>query len=224
MKLTMIAPQVLDIAANEQAIAYARRDTKADGSVFASFHFCDWETLQTRPIAESTYLYIKFGDAGAHAAQALGEPFGCRAAPLPDGGCAVLTPGGLLRLFRPDGARGGGFVLDYQECPACDIVSVGGDIWFTATEKNALVLFSLARRGMVLRVGGEGVFPRPTGLSAHGNLLCACCAGGVKALALPSYELGDSIAFEGGEAPDRFFQVFRRRFVGAYGGLYALSD
>ena len=66
MNLATIAVNVVDVAANGQAIAYAQRDTKADGSAFASFYLCDWGSLQSRPISEAAYLQVKFGEIGGY--------------------------------------------------------------------------------------------------------------------------------------------------------------
>ena len=226
MTLQLIAPQVLDVAANELAITYARRDTKP-GGVFASYYYCDWETLQVRPIAESTFLNFKFGDVGSSVADTLGEVFSCRAARLPDGGCAVLRADGVMNLFRPSGGLGGSFALEYNQCVAYDIACCGGDIWFTAPKRDAVVQFSLEEREMILRVGGEGVFPSPMGLSKQGGALKVCCVGAktVKTLQLPDCTLGETLAFEEEfSAPDRFFSVFRRDFLCMQGNLYAVVE
>ena len=222
MTLKLISSQVLDVAASELAIAYARRET-GPGGLCASYHHCDWETLQTRPVPESTFLSLKFGDAGARVADSLGEAFSCRAARLPDGGCAVLRADGVLHLFRPNGKIGGTFELEYKQCPAYDI-AFAGDLWFTAPKRGAVVQFSLERREMVLRVGGENEFLSPLGLSRQGSALKICCIGSkeVKTLRLPDCTFGETHAF-GGEssAPDRFFSVFRRNFVCFRNQLYA---
>jgi len=225
MALKLISTQVLDVAANELAITYARRELKP-GGFFASYYHCDWETLQTRPIAESTFLNFKFGEVGGHLAETLGEVFSCRAARLPDGGCAVLRADGDLCLFRPDGALGGAFPLEYNQCPAYDIV-YAGDLWFTAPKRGAVVRFSLERREMVLRVGGENVFLSPLGLSKQGSALKICCIGSkeVKTLHLPDYSLGETHFFSGEfSAPDRFFSVFRRHFFCLRNNLYAINN
>ena len=219
MKLQCIARQVIDIAANHSEIAYAKRDTKADGSVFASFHFIDWETLQHRPVSEGVFLQMKFGNLGACVADALGEPFSCRAAPLPDGGCAVLRTDSMLCLFRPDGSMGTQFFLGYRDGPAYDLVSDGnGGIWFTVPTRDAIALFSLHRREMELRVGGTGMFTRPMGISKTGNDLFVSCKGGVKTLLLPSYEPGMSIPVD--EPFEKYVSVFQRRFLWMDDGLF----
>jgi len=225
MTLKLISTQVLDVAANELAIAYARRDMKS-GGLSASYYYCDWETLQTRSIAESTFLSLKFGDIGGRVAETLDEVFSCRAASLPDGGCAVLRANGSLYLFRPNGALGGAFPLEYNQCPAYDLVFSGGDIWFTAPKRDAVVQFSLERREMILRVGGEGVFPSPMGLSRQGSALKICCVGAkqVKTLLLPDCSLSETLSFEEEfSAPDRFFSVFQRDFLCMRNNLYAVE-
>jgi len=226
MKLKLISTLVLDVAANELALAYARRDTKPGGQ-FVSYYYCDWETLQSRPVAESTFLNLKFGDIGGHVAETLDEVFSCRAASLPDGGCAVLRADGALHLFRPNGSLGGAFPLEYNQCPAYDLVFSNGDIWFTAPKRDAVVRFSLERREMVLRVGGEGVFPSPMGLSRQGGALRICCVGAkqVKTLLLPDCSLGETLSFEDEiSAPDCFFSVFRRNFLCMRNNLYAIDN
>lgn len=219
MTLHSITRQVLDVAATEQAIAFAAKDTSV------SFYFCDWETLQCRPISESAYLQMKFGGAGSAVADALGEPFSCRAARLPDGGCAVLRSDAMLCLFRPDGRMGTQFFLGYQNAPAYDIVSEGNMLWFTAPAANALVLFSLQEREMELRVGGPGIFPRPLGVSKAGNALLVSCAGGtgeVKTLLLPSYELDKTIPLLA--PPEKYYRIFRRGFLWTDDGFYACEE
>lgn len=220
MELRGISQQIWDVAATEQAIAYAKKDTKADGSVFASFHFCDWETMQVRAISEAAYLQIKFGNVGAYVAEALGEILTCRAARLPDGGCAVLRTDSMLELFRPDGRSGAKLFLNYQQAPAYDIVYADGGLWYTVPSRDAVVKLSLQTREMELRVGGQGVFARPLGLTAAGGSLFLACARAkeIKQLQLPGYELGGSIVLGG--APEKYFTVFRREFVWMGEGLF----
>ena len=219
MKLQCISRQVIDIAANHSEIAYARRDTKADGSAFASFHFIDWETLQRRPISESVFLQMKFGNLGSCVADTLGEPFSCRAVPLPDGGCAVLRTDSMLCLFRPDGSMGAQFFLGYRDAPAFDIVSDGNDgIWFSVPAHDVVVLFSLQRREMELRIGGAGTFTRPTGISKSGSDLLVSCEGAIKTLLLPSCELGNTIYVS--EPFEKYVSVFQRSFLWMEDGLY----
>jgi len=222
MNLVTIAANVVDVAANGQAIAYAQRDTKADGSAFASFYLCDWGSLLCRPISEAAYLRMKFGEAGPSVAESLAEYFTCRAARLPDGGCAVLRADSVLRLFRPDGRVGASFELEYQGCDAYDIASDGTDLWFTVPARGALVQFSLQERDMVMRVGGHGVFPRATGVTRSQGALWVCCVHEVKALLLPGLELGERIYL--GDLLEKFFAVFGRRFVWMGGALYACED
>ena len=227
MNFRLIAQQILDVASNEQAIAYvsrAEKDTKAGSSAFASFYFCDWENLQSRPISESAYLQLKFGEAGAHVADCLGEIFTCRAARLSDGGCAVLSADASLRLFRPDGRLGACFPLEYRGAGAYDIACDGGNLWFTAPAQNALALFSLQAREIALRVGGSGVFARPAGLFKQGHSLFVCCAGSneVKTLLLPSCDLGETYPL--GAPPEKYFAVFRSAFLWAEGALYAIMN
>ena len=226
MTLRSIAQQVIDVAAPEHAIAYAKRDTKADGSVFASFHFVDWETLHCRQVSEGVYLQMKFGDLGPYVADALDEPFSCRAARLPDGGCAVLRADSMLCLFRPDGRMGSQFFLSYRGAPAYDIVNDGNKLWYTVPSQNAIALYSLGSREMELRVGGPGVFNRPKGIAKAGNELLVSCTGGssyeVKTLLLPSYELGRTVPLP--SAPEQYFSVFRRHFLWADSGLYACEE
>jgi len=227
MNLQLIARQVLDVAANEQMLAYvtaAKRDTKAGGSAFASFYFCDGENLQSRAISEGTYLHLKLGEAGAYIADQLGEIFTCRAARLPDGGCAVLGADSTLRLYRPDGRPGTRFPLEYRGAGAYDIACDGGSLWFTAPAQNALALFSLEAREIALRVGGSGVFARPGGLFKQGHSLFVSCAGSneMKTLLLPSCDLGESVPLD--VAPEKYFAVFRRAFLWAEGTLYAIMN
>jgi len=222
MNLHPIARQIVDVAADEQAIAYVKKETKADGSVFASFYFCDWETLQSRPATEPAYLRLKFGEAGARAADYLGEFFTCRAARLPDGGCAALRSDGNLCLFRPDGSLGAFFPLEYRGAPAYDIAGEGDGLWFTAPGRDAVALFSLRTREISLRVGGAGVFAQPTGLFRHAHNLFVCNAGSgaVKTLQLPAYEVVGTTQFD--IPPEKYFAVFRRRFVWMDGALYVI--
>jgi len=222
MNLLTIAMNVVDVAANGQAIAYAQRDTKADGSVFASFYLCDWGSLQCRPITEGAFLQLKYGEIGGYVAESLVEYFTCRAARLPDGGCAVLRADSVLRLFRPDGRVGASFELEYQGCDAYDIACDGTDLWFTVPARGALVRFSLQERDMVMRVGGHGVFPRATGVTRAQNALWVCCVHEVKSLLLPDLELGERIYL--GDLLEKFFVVFGRRFVWMGGTLYACDD
>ena len=220
MKLQCIARQVLDVAATTSEIAYATRDTKADGSVFASFHFVDWETLHSRQIAEGVYLQLKFGNLGACIADTLGEPFSCRAQPLPDGGCAVLRSDAMLCLFRPDGSMGAQFFLGYRDAPAYDILSDGsGGLWFTVPTRNVIALFSLRRRELELRVGGSGTFERPKGIARTGSDLLVSCAEEAKTLLLSSYELGAATHI--GKPFEKYVSVFRRNFLWMDEGLYA---
>ena len=222
MNLATIATNVVDVAANGQAIAYAQRDTKADGSAFASFYLCDWGSLQCRPISESAYLQLKFGASGGYVAESLVEYFTCRAARLADGGCAVLRADSVLRLFRPDGRLGASFPLEYQDCDAYDIACDGTDLWFTVPARGAVVQFSLQERDMVMRVGGHGVFPRATGITRTQAGLHVCCVHEVKTLLLPSLELGDRLYL--GDLLEKFFVIFGRRFVWMGGALYACED
>ena len=230
-RLHLISRQILDVTANEQAIAYAaqaEKDTKAAGSSFASFYFCDWESLRSRPISEGAYLQLKFGEAGAYAADCLGEIFTCRAARLPDGGCAVLSADAKLRLFRPGGRLGACFPLEYRGTGAYDIAGDSGNLWFTAPAQNALALFSLQAREIALRVGGPGVFARPGGVFLQGHSLFVCCSPGggpesggeVKTMLLPSCDLGETLPVE--LPPEKYFAVFRRAFLWAEGALYAI--
>ena len=219
MKLQCIARQVVDVVANHSEIAYAKWDTKADGSVFASFHFIDWETLQSRPVSEGVFLQMKFGNLGACIADALGDPFSCRAAPLPDGGCAVLRKDSMLHLFRPDGSMGTQFFLGYREHPAHDLVSDGnGGLWYTVPAQDTIVLFSLRRHEMEVRVGGIGMFTQPKGISKTGNDLLVSCKGEVKTLLLPSCEPGQSIPVE--KPLEKYVSVFQRSFLWMNHGLY----
>jgi len=222
MELLTIAMNVLDVAANGQAIAYAQRDTKADGSAFASFFLCDWGSLQCRPISETAYLQMKFGEIGGYVADNLVEYFTCRASRLADGGCAVLRADSVLRLFRPDGRLGASFTLEYQGCDAYDIACDGTDLWFTVPARGALVQFSLQERGMVLRVGGHGVFPRATGITRTKDRLHVCCVHEVKTLLLPGLELGGRTYL--GDLLEKYFVVFGRRFVWMGGALYACEE
>jgi len=211
MNLFTIAANVIDVAANGQAIAYAQRDTKADGSVVVSFSLCDWGSLQCRPISEMAYLQLKFGDSGGFVAENLVEYFTCRAARLPDGGCAVLRADSVLRLFRPDGRLGASFPLEYQGCDAYDIACDGAELWFTVPTRGALVQFSLQEREMAMRVGGQGVFPRATGVTRVQDKLYVCCVHEVKTLLLPQLELGERLYL--GDLLEKYFEVFGRRFV-----------
>jgi len=219
MELQCIARQVIDIAANHSEIAYAKRDTKADGSVFASFHFIDWETLQRRPVSEGVFLQMKFGNLGSCIADALGEPFSCRAVPLPDGGCAVLRTDSMLCLFRPDGSMGAQFFLGYRDAPAFDIVSDGNDgLWYTVPARDTIALFSLHRREMELRVGGTGMFARPMGIAKTGSDLLVSCKDEVKTLLLPDCEPGERIRVN---MPfEKYVSVFQRGFVWMGNELY----
>ena len=222
MNLATIAANVVDVAANGQAIAYAQRDTKADGSVFASFYLCDWGSLQCRPITETAYLQLKFGEIGGYVADNLMEYFTCRASRLADGGCAVLRADSVLRLFRPDGRPGASFTLEYQDCDAYDIACDGADLWFTVPARGAVVQFSLPQREMVMRVGGHGVFPRATGITKVADTLHVCCVHEVKTLLLPSLELGERLYL--GDMLEKFFVIFGRRFVWMGGALYAYME
>ena len=222
MNLVTIAENVIDVAANGQTIAYAQRDTKADGSAFASFYLCDWGSLQTRPITETAYLQLKFGDIGGYVAENLVDYFTCRAARLPDGGCAVLRADSVLRLFRPDGRAGASFALEYQGCDAYDIACDGTDLWFTAPSRGALVQFSLQERDMAVRVGGHGVFPRATGVTLSRGALWVCCVHEVKSLLLPELELGERVYV--GDLLEKYFEVFGRRFVWMGGALCAADE
>jgi len=224
MKLRPIAQHVIDVVATEQAITYVKRDTKADGSVFASFHFVDWESLQTRQVNDGVYLQMKFGDLGPYIADELDEPFSSRAARLPDGGCAVLRTDSMLCLFRPDGTFGSHFFLGYRDAPAYDVVSDGTGVWYTVPSRNVIALFSLRSREMELRVGGSGVFNQPTGIAKAGSELLVSCqgAGEVRSLLLPSYDLGKTIAIDG--PCEKYFSVFRRDFIWMEGTLYAVEE
>ncbi len=222
MKLSTIATQVVDVAANTQAIAYVKRDTKADGSVFASFHLCDWGSLQTRSITESAYLQLKFGEIGSYIAENLMEYFTCRAARLPDGGCAVLRADSVLQLFRPDGRPGASFALDYQGYDAYDLAFDGVDLWYSVPARGALVQYSLQNREMLLRVGGQGVFPHITGITHVVNTLWACCVHEVKSLVLPDCTLGERIYM--GDMLEKFFVVFGRKFIWMEGTLCACAE
>ena len=217
MELQCIARQVIDIAANHSEIAYAKRDTKADGSVFASFHFIDWETLQRRPVSEGVFLQMKFGNLGSCIADALGEPFSCRAQPLPDGGCAVLRADSMLCLFRPDGSMGAQFFVGYRDAPAYDIVSDGnGGLWCTVPDRDVVALFSLQRHEMELRVGG--IFKRPMGIAKTGDHLLVSCEGAVESLLLPGCEPGERIPID--RPFEKYISVFQRSFVWMDDGLY----
>lgn len=222
MKLTKIAAQVMDVAANGQAIAYAARDTKADGSVFASFYLCDWGSLQCRPISEAAYLQLKFGEIGGYVADRLAEYYTCRAVRLADGGCAVLHADSTLQLFRPDGRPGASFSLRYQGCDAYDIAGDGTDLWYSVPARGALVQYSLQDHEMVMRVGGHGVFPHVTGVTRVANALWSCCVHEVKSLLLPDCELGERLYM--GDALEKFYSVFGRRFIWMGGALYACED
>jgi len=225
MELHCIAQQVLDVAATNSEIAYVKRDTKADGSVFVSFHFVDWETLACRKISQGVYLQMKFGDMGPYVADALDEPFSCRAAMLPDGGCAVLHADAMVSLFRPDGSKSSSqFFLGYRDAPAYDIASHGNGLWFTAPARNAIALYSLGSRAIELRIGGPNLFNRPVGIALTGNALMVSCVGGsgeVVPLFLPSYDLGDAIELM---APcEKYFTVFGRAFLWMGNELHAVK-
>ena len=224
MNLRPIAQHVIDVVATEQAITYVTRDTKADGSVFASFHFVDWESLQTRQVNDGVYLQMKFGELGPYVADELDEPFSCRTARLPDGGCAVLRADSMLCLFRPDGTLASHFFLGYRDAPAYDIVCNGTGIWYTVPSRNVIALFSLRSREMELRVGGSGVFGQPTGIAKAGSELLVSCQGAheVKTLLLPSYELGRAIPIDG--PLEKYVSVFRRNFVWIGDTLYATVE
>jgi len=223
MTLRSIAQHVVDVAATEHAIAYAKRDTKADGSVFVSYFFIDWETLQARQVNEGLFLQVKFGDLGPYVADTLAEPFSCRAARLPDGGCVVLRADSMLCLFRPDGRLGSQFFLGYRDAPAYDIISDGGSgLWYTVPGRDAIALFSLSNRRMELRVGGAGTFNQPTGITKAGNELLVSCAGEVQTLLLPSYELGRAIPV--GAEYEKYYSIFRRHFIWAGKELYACGE
>ncbi|MDR2754035.1 MAG: hypothetical protein LBB50_06985 [Oscillospiraceae bacterium] len=225
--LRCVAQDVLDVTASAQAIAYVTKDTRADGSVFASFYLCEWDTLCSRPISESMYCQMKFGAAGSVAATQLPERLTCCAARLPDGGCAVLQADSTLRLLRPDGRPGAQFALEYQGAPAggiaCDPVG-DGDLWFSVPKRGSVVRFSLQSREMTLRVGGADDFAQPTGLFLQGHSLFVCCVGDhtVRMLHLPACTLGESVAFKG--QPDQYFAVFRRRFVRMRNALYVCEQ
>ena len=225
MNLRSISQNVLDVVATEQAITYVRLDTKADGSVFASFHFVDWESLQSRQVSDGVYLQMKFGDLGPYIADEFDEPFSCRATRLPDGGCAVLREDSMLCLFRPDASMGAQFFLGYRDAPAHDIVSDGsGGIWYTVPSRNVIALFSLRTREMELRVGGSGVFNQPAGIAKAGNELLVSCTGTgeVKTLALPSYDLKKTITLSG--PCEKYVSVFRRNFVWMNNELFATVE
>ncbi|MCL2105556.1 MAG: hypothetical protein FWH26_00585 [Oscillospiraceae bacterium] len=224
--MQLLADGVRDIAASDQTLAYAKRDTRADGTAFASFFLCDWETLQSRPIPETAYLQLKFGGAGSRIADYFGEIFSIRAARLPDGGCAILCADGTLHLFRPDGQHGAAFPLFYREQPAFDIAydSDGGALWFSAPQSNALVQFSLSGRETLLRAGGPGVFPKPMGLCRQPGSLQVCCSGAaneacVKEFSLADFEVTGSVALP--RPAEKFICLFGRRFAWIASGLYA---
>jgi len=216
-----MAQQVVDFAATEQAIAYIRQDTRMDGSVFASFHFVDCGTMQTRPISEGAYLQVKFGDLGPYLADSLAEPYACRTARLPSGGCAVLRSDAMLCLYEPDGSHGAEFFLGYRDAPAHDIAATDEGLWFTVPARNAICLFSLEKCEMVLRVGGSGVFNKPLGIACYSERLLVSCAGStmVRTLQLPGYDLRDSIDIA--RTFEKYFVVQGRRFVFNNGELFA---
>jgi len=216
-----MAQQVMDLAATEQAIAYVRQDTRMDGSVFASFHFVDCETMQTRPISEGAYLQVKFGDLGPYLADGLAEPYACRTARLPGGGCAVLRSDAMLCLYEPDGSHGAEFFLGYRDAPAHDIAATEEGLWYTVPARHAICLFSLEKCEMVLRVGGSGVFNQPLGIARYGERLLVSCAGSslVRALQLPGYDLSETIDIA--RPFEKFFAVQGRRFLLNNGELFA---
>ncbi|MDR1928239.1 MAG: hypothetical protein LBQ33_06340 [Oscillospiraceae bacterium] len=222
MQLQLLARGVCDVAATQQSLAYAKKDTKADGTVFASFFLCDWETLQCREIPEMAYLRVKFGELGARAADWFGETLTCRAARLPDGGLAVIGADFLLHLFRPDGAHASAIPLLYQDAPAYDLICDDDSLWCTVPQRNVLLQYSLAAREVRLRVGGSGVFPQPMGIFRQLDSAFVCCVGSkdVKSFDLARYEVTGFLPFS--QAPKKFFRIFRRHFVWLESGLYAV--
>ncbi|MCL2195749.1 MAG: hypothetical protein FWB76_07355 [Oscillospiraceae bacterium] len=223
MTLYTLAQQVIDFAATDHAIAYVRQDTRMDGSVFASFHFVDCETMQTRPISEGAYLQVKFGDLGPYLADGLAEPYACRSARLPGGGCAVLRSDAMLCLYEPDGSHGAEFFLGYRDAPAHDLAATNDGLWYTVPARNAIALFSLQRCEMVLRVGGSGVFNKPLGIAAYGERLLVSCIGSslVRTLEMPGYDLKETIDIA--RPFENFFMVQGRRFVLSNGELFAVE-
>ncbi|MDR1464421.1 MAG: hypothetical protein LBJ11_03865 [Oscillospiraceae bacterium] len=224
MSLRLLADRILDMAATEQELAYIREDTGADGAAFGSFFLCDWESFHSVPITKQEYIHLKFGAAAPAIEATLGDYLSCAGARLPKGGCAVLFPDGEMHWFRSDGAYGGGAALLYQNSPAQEIACLGdGAVWATIPDRNALVRFSVRDQSVLLRVGGEGVFPRPTGLFRSLEQLLVCCEGNatVSAMTTDSYEAAVLRRFP--EPPRRFIRVFGQEFVWMGSGLYAVT-
>ena len=215
MHLRLLAEQVLDAAADAHTFACAVRDTRAVDSAFASFFLCDWETLERRQVPWSVYAQLKFGCCASTVGNWLPRPLTSKAAPLADGGCAVLEPvGGALHLFRPDGSHGASFPLLYGDIPAYDLIAAGEDLlWFTVPDRGALVRYSINRREITLRVGGTDTFPLPHGLTRNADTLWVCCAGSdeAKAFSMPDLEITETLPFRA--PPEKLFRVYSRVFV-----------
>lgn len=214
MHLRLLAESVLDAVADTHNFGYAVRDTKAVNSAFASFFLCDWESLECRQVAESVFMRLKFGGSAAAITEWLARPLACRAAPLADGGCAVLEPAsGALHLFRPGGSHASSFSLRYDDAPAYDLVAEDNNLWFTVPEHGALVRFSINRRDITLRVGNGGTFPIPRGLTRRTDTLWLCCAGSneAKAFSIPELDITETLAFPA--PPEKLFHVFSREFA-----------
>ncbi|MDR2648038.1 MAG: hypothetical protein LBB67_07965 [Oscillospiraceae bacterium] len=220
MTPVLISDCVTAVTATNDAIVYAAKDTKV-GVAFASFFFCDAISLRSHPVSESHFLQTKFGSLGGSIAAFMGEGLTCQAAPLPDGGCAVLDTNSVLHLFRPDAVHAAAFPLEYQNAPAFDIAVDGTSLWYSVPAKNALVQFSLATREVLLRVGSRDVFPRPLGLSRlPGTLLAACADGEAKQLSLTNYEMTQSVFCM--ERLEKYFAVLHQSFALVGDRLYAL--
>ncbi|MDR3313755.1 MAG: hypothetical protein LBS96_04780 [Oscillospiraceae bacterium] len=226
MQLRLLADSVLDAAADAHTFGYAVRDTKAVDAAFASFFFCDWETLESRRVPEAVYMQLKFGGCAAAAAAWLAQPLRCKAAILPDGGCAALEPaGGMLHLFRPGGDHASSFTLCYADVAAHDLVAQEDSLWFTVPERGALARFSLNQRELTLRAGGNGIFRLPRGITRNADTLWVCCAGSNEAKAFSLTELEVTETLELPAPPEKIFRVYSRMFaLLADGRLHVTSN
>ncbi|MDR2524881.1 MAG: hypothetical protein LBC83_01610 [Oscillospiraceae bacterium] len=213
MHLRLLAETVLDVAADTHSFAYAQRDTDTANAGFVSFFLCDWATLECREVPPAVFLQLKFGASAAAAQEWFENPLRCKAALLPDGGCAVLESGARLHLFRPDGVCGASVSLHYKEAPAQDIAAVGDSLWCTVPTHGALVRYSLAEREITLRVGGRDVFAAPQGLTRSADTLWLCCAGDSTVQAFSLTELDITERLQLPVVPVKYYRVFSRAFV-----------
>lgn len=207
-------------------ILVERQPLEEEDKIAVGYRLISFSKGTVGRVSKKIYYCAKFGPEYEAFVPQLCNAVEPNVVALEKGRLFIASPDGSAGIYDADGTPVWQGTMRYNDCGPYDLVAVGGKLWASYPEQNALIRFNLTTMREELRIGGKNsaAFSVPQGLAMgeSPDILLVCNAGShkISAVNLQTYTVADYETFE--EPVHQYIKVLSNEIVLLDSGVYKL--